>query len=101
MKRTIMDEAKKLSAEFFVALDHDTLTAPEEALAELIQGVRDGSDERNADRIKALEGHRKTWRRLAFRLYDELRKHDVIIAEAIFASEEASQQTSETAGETK
>jgi hypothetical protein len=52
--------------------------------------TRHVSDQNAADRIKVLEGHRNQWRRIAFRLFDELRKHDVLAAEEIFASPEPS-----------
>lgn len=60
------------------------IEAPTYALACLIQGIRDGSDERNAERIAKLDGHRNQWRRIAFRLEEELRKHDKEAGDAIF-----------------
>ena len=51
----------------------------------------------DAERIKVLEGHREQWRRIAFRLYDELEKHDKETADAVF--ENAPMATSGTAGE--
>lgn len=36
------------------------------------------------DRVKVLEGHRDQWRKLAFTLYDELKKHDQAAGDAVF-----------------
>ena len=35
-------------------------------------------------RSKVLEGHRNQWRKIAFALYDELKKHDKPAADAVF-----------------
>lgn len=38
------------------------------------------------ERVKVLEGHRNQWRRIAFRLEEELRKHDRAACDAVFES---------------
>lgn len=35
------------------------------------------------ERVRVLEGHRNSWRRIAWRLEEELRKHDPDMAKAI------------------
>jgi hypothetical protein len=39
-------------------------------------------------RIAKLEGHRNTWRRIAYRLADELAKHDASAAERLLTEPE-------------
>jgi hypothetical protein len=52
------------------------------------------------DERSKFKKHRNTWRRIAFRLYDELKKHDVMTAEEIFRSDDepTQRQGTETEG---
>ena len=84
VKGTPSEEAQALAHEFLSELDAEMIADPHCALACLIQGIRDGADERNAERITTLDGHRNQWRRIAFRLEEELRKHDKAAGDAIF-----------------
>lgn len=65
-------EAQELADYFLSELEAEKIADPSFALALLIQGARDGADARAADRIAKLEGHRKQWRSIAFRLLEML-----------------------------
>lgn len=69
-------EAQDLAVSFLSDLDAERLADPSCSLASMLQGVRDGAEEKSAARIKVLEGHRNQWRRIALRLYRAIERLD-------------------------
>jgi hypothetical protein len=53
------------------------------------------------ERIKALEGHRNQWRRIAWRLHEELRKHDAATADGIIDDDGMPSDTTSVTPDTK